>query len=534
MMMKKTILLLFTGMLVMAGCLSSGKKVPEKNEEKHTLFVTPRGRVFVDADGRQLTLHGINVINKDAGTGYMCALNEEIYRKMNRWGFNVVRLGILWDGLEPQPGQYNEEMFRCIDRNIAWAKKYGMYVVLDMHQDLYSVKYADGAPLWATLDEGKPHHTGSIWSDAYLLSPAIQTAFDNFWKNTPVADGSGVQDHYAALWKKLAERYADEPAVIGYDLMNEPFPGSSAERYIQAMVQAYGTWLAGTTGKIYPAEELVKMWSDPGEKMKVMETLKDTSVYRRILFSILPLTKAFEEGPLNDFYSRVGKAIREVDTNHILFLEHNYFCNPGVPGQLVIPATGKNGEKDRKVAYAPHGYDLLVDTKAYDQASEARVSFLFGQVEKTARRLDIPVLVGEWGAFHSKEPVFTEHARLITRAFMDMGAGETFWAYYDGIEDYPFFRVLQHPYPQAVSGELKSYSFDIDGRLFSVSWKEKEGLSAPSVFYIPGITTGDAVDINLVPEGGGFTLRFLNGEEGAILSVTPMGKDADRELTIHY
>jgi len=236
----------------------------------------------------------------------------------------------------------------------------------------------------------------------------------------------------------------------------------------------------------------------------------------------------------NDFYSRVGKAIREVDTNHILFLEHNYFCNPGVPGQLVIPATGKNGEKDRKVAYAPHGYDLLVDTKAYDQASEARVSFLFGQVGKAARRLDIPVLVGEWGAFHSKKPVFTEHARLITNAFMDMGAGETFWAYYEGIEDYPFFRILQHPYPPAVSGELKGYSFDIDGRMFSVSWKEKEGLSAPSIFYIPGITTGDAVDINLVPEGGGFTLRFLNGEEGAILSVTPMGKDADRELTIHY
>ncbi len=532
--MKRYIVLLFVSMLVISGCLSPGNKISGEEEKKHTLFVTIRDRVFLDADGRQLTLHGINVINKDAGTDYTCALGEEVYRKMRQWGFNVVRLGILWDGLEPEPGQYKEEMFECIDRNIAWAKEYGIYVVLDMHQDLYSVKYSDGAPRWATLDEGKPNHTGAIWSDAYLLSPAIQTAFDNFWKNMPAPDGRGVQDHYAALWKKIAERYAAEPVVIGYDLMNEPFPGSSAMAYIQAMVEAYGKWLAATTGQVLSGEELMAMWSSPEGKQKVFETLRDTSVYRQIIFSVLPLTKAFEEGPLHEMYSRVGKAIREVDTNHILFLEHNYFCNPGVPSHLKIPATGPDGEPDTKVAYAPHGYDLLVDTKAYDQASNQRVDFLFGQVKRTAERLNIPVLVGEWGAFHSKKQVFAEQARLITAAFIEMGAAETFWAYYDGIEDYPFFRVLQHPYPPAISGELKGYSFDINGRVFAVAWAEKEGTTTPSVFYIPGITTGDAVDINLLPEGKGFSLRFLNGEKGAVLSVDPLGKDIDRELTIHY
>ncbi len=532
--MKKNIVIGIIMTLVFTGCGMREKEAPAETTVRTGSFVTVKGPHFLDSAGRQLTLHGINVINKDAGTEYVCAITEEVYRKMNRWGFNVVRLGILWDGLEPEPGKYNAKMFECLDRNIAWARKYGIYVLLDMHQDLYSVKYSDGAPLWATLNEGKPNRKGDTWSDAYLLSPAIQTAFDNFWKNAPAPDGTGIQDHYAALWKKIAERYAKDPTVIGYDLMNEPFPGSDAIAYVQAMVQAYGKWLAETTGKVYTEEELMRMWSAPGEKMKVMETMRDTSVYRRILFSVLPLTKAFEEGPLNDFYSRVGRAIREVDTSHILFLEHNYFCNPGVPSQLVIPATGLNGTKDAKVAYAPHGYDLLVDTRAYDQAGSARVAFLFGQVKKTAGRLGIPVLVGEWGAFHSRKPVFTEQTKLILNAFSGMDASETFWAYYDDIESYPFFRALQHPYPPAVAGYLQKYSFQIEKREFSVTWKENTHIMAPSLFYIPEITTGDAVDINLVPEGKGFSLRFMNGEKGAHLSVAPLGKSVKRELIINY
>jgi len=144
------------------------------------------------------------------------------------------------------------------------------------------------------------------------------------------------------------------------------------------------------------------------------------------------------------------------------------------------------------------------------------------------------MLVGEWGAFHSKEPVFTEQARLITRTFIRMDAGETFWAYYRDIAGYPFFRVLQHPYPRAVAGILNSYAFDTDKREFSVNWQEKNGMTEPSVFYIPGITTSDAVDIKLVPEGKGFVFRFLDGENGALLYVTPLGKEGTREMTINY
>ncbi len=526
---------LITGFLF-SGC--TGRK--NLNERKGTdlfknNFVSVQGRIFRDSLGRQVTLHGINVINKRKETGYTCVIKEDVYKKLNQWGFNVVRLGIIWDGLEPEPGKYNEEMFRCIDRNIFWARKYGIYVILDMHQDLYSVKYSDGAPVWATLDEGKPNINGNTWSDAYLLSPAIQTAFDNFWANKQAPDGIGIQEHYALLWKKIARRYANNPVVIGYDLMNEPFPGSSAGKYVQAMVMAYGKWLDESTGENIPADKLINRWKAPEGKMRVLENIKDTAVYKRILYAVLPLSASFENGSLNKMYSRVGRAIREVDTNHILFLEHNYFCNPGVSSQIRIPATGKQGEPDRKVAYAPHGYDLLVDTKYYAQAGEKRVAFLLGEIAKTARRLNVPVLVGEWGAFHSDDPVFVEQTRMIVNTFIKIDAGETFWAYYDGMENNAFFRILEHPFPVAVRGKLNTYSFDGNNKRFYCSWNANKGMNNfSSRFYIPEVMPGDVMDINLVPKGDGFDIHFLNGRKGAIISVKPLVIKGKRELTVHY
>jgi endoglycosylceramidase len=96
-----------------------------------------------------------------------------------------VRLGIIWDGLEPQPGRIDEDYLERIGKLVGYAKAEGLYVLLDMHQDLYSVKFSDGAPAWATLDEGKPHTAGAVWSDAYYASAAVQTALDHFWENAP-------------------------------------------------------------------------------------------------------------------------------------------------------------------------------------------------------------------------------------------------------------------------------------------------------------------------------------------------------------
>ena len=45
---------------------------------------------------------------------------------------------------------YDEAYLQGVDQRIEWAQKNNIYVFLDMHQDLYSVLFSDGAPEWAT------------------------------------------------------------------------------------------------------------------------------------------------------------------------------------------------------------------------------------------------------------------------------------------------------------------------------------------------------------------------------------------------
>jgi endoglycosylceramidase len=60
----------------------------------------------------------------------------------------------------------------------------------------------------------------------YFTMPALQHAFDHFWANSPGPGGVGLQDRFAAAWRHLAQRFAGNRAVLGYDIFNEPFPGT--------------------------------------------------------------------------------------------------------------------------------------------------------------------------------------------------------------------------------------------------------------------------------------------------------------------
>lgn len=172
-------------------------------------FLAVHGERFVDVQGRQVVLHGMNVISKSKEENYLSWHDSDDFSAMRDWGMNCIRLGIIWDGVEPEPGRFADRYLDGVAERARWASQAGLYVILDMHQDLFSVLYSDGAPEWATIHEGKPHETGAVWSDSYMISPAVQTAFDNFWANSPASDGIGIQDHYAAAWQHVAERFAD-------------------------------------------------------------------------------------------------------------------------------------------------------------------------------------------------------------------------------------------------------------------------------------------------------------------------------------
>jgi endoglycosylceramidase len=168
------------------------------------------------------------------------------FAQMRALGFDVVRLVLNWSQLEPKAGTYSSPYLNRVAQVVGWARRQGIYVILDMHQDQYSryilpvAKSAapsgcspsgggDGAPSWAVLDDGKP---GCALFGVDELNPAESAAFYNFWQNAQIssaegqAPGTGLQDHYIGALATLAHRFQDDPVVLGYELMNEPQPGS--------------------------------------------------------------------------------------------------------------------------------------------------------------------------------------------------------------------------------------------------------------------------------------------------------------------
>ncbi len=127
---------------------------------------------------------------------------------LKSWGFNSVRLPMHYNLYtlpiedEPVAGQntWLTKGFELTDSLISWCKQNEMYVILDLH----------AAPGGQGYDEGI--------SDYDTSKPSLWESQEN-------------RDKMVALWKNLAERYADEQWVAGYDLLNEAnwnLPGGTA------------------------------------------------------------------------------------------------------------------------------------------------------------------------------------------------------------------------------------------------------------------------------------------------------------------
>ena len=88
---------------------------------------------------------GSNHVTKSPEDRYVYPNDEQLFKEFRNWGINCIRYGINWDGLEPEPGQYNESYLQEIDRRVRWAEENGIYLILDMHQDLFGRKFGNGA-----------------------------------------------------------------------------------------------------------------------------------------------------------------------------------------------------------------------------------------------------------------------------------------------------------------------------------------------------------------------------------------------------
>ncbi len=167
-----------------------------------------------------------------------------------KWGFNSIRLPMHYAlytlpvEQEPVAGKdtWLEEGFAYTDSLLNWCKANGLYLILDLH----AAPGGQGNDLAISdRDPAKP----SLWQS------------------------EANQKKTVALWRKLAQRYANEPWIGGYDIINEPNWG----------------------------------FDDP------VKDFRGTEETRNI--------------PLRKLMIDITKAIREVDQRHLVIIEGNGFGN---------------------------------------------------------------------------------------------------------------------------------------------------------------------------------------------------------------
>lgn len=246
-------------------------------------FVRTSGKKILDKNGNEIILRGMGLGGWMLQEGYMLETNafanpqhqirarivdvigeantQEFYEawwanhvtkrdidSLKAWGFNSVRLPMHYNLYtlpiqdEPVAGQQTwlDRGFEMTDALLDWCKANDMYLILDLHA-APGGQGRDAAI--SDYDTSKP----SLWEDEQNRIKTVE------------------------LWRKLAERYKDEPMIAGYDLINEP------------------------------------NWNFTGANVNGCN--ENTNV------------------PLKQLYNDIIAAIRTVDTKHMIFIEGNCWGN---------------------------------------------------------------------------------------------------------------------------------------------------------------------------------------------------------------
>jgi endoglucanase len=237
--------------------------------------------------------------------------------------------------------------FQRLERVVQWCARHGLYVILDVH---------------AVQGWQNPH-----WHSDNANAVSLLWTHKHF------------QDRFVALWEELAKRYAGNPVIAGYDVMNEPFSGLP-----------YG----------HDGHIPVPNWPS-----------------------------------LNAVYRRAVQAIRAIDADHIIFVEGDNlgrrFSGLAEPFDGNVVASSHN--------YIPAAvysgpYPGVFDGMTWDRAHQQEVFF---QHEGTryAQRHHVPLWVGEFGAMYNRPAAETAgHLKALDDQidlFESYGAHWTTWTYKD-------------------------------------------------------------------------------------------------------
>lgn len=450
--------------------------------------ISAKGTRFIDENGRERIFNGLNFVYKgclpdeDGVIRYKTELSDELLGKLTARGINVIRLGVTWAGIEPEPDKYNLVYLDGVKEILKLCEKHSVYAYLDWHQDLFSYYCytdGDGAPRWACEVDSDPKKAPIIWATGYLFGQRTQKSYDNFWLNKEY-NGRGLQDRYCDMLTFTADYLKDCKAVMGYDVLNEPFPGRPGLKIVASLLKSGAATIL--FNKRVDRKKLIKDALD-GEVMEMLTIADDRRVYNNIIHAANKHLYKFDTERYYPFLQNAAAAIRKVTDKGIIFSENCYFSNLGIPCSVPNLAY-KDGTKEANFAFTPHGYDITVDTPLTNEASPYRIDHIFDEHERTQARLGVPVLVGEWGGMVPGGDKYPALQHLVDK-FDRNKWSQTYWHYHTGMENGKIMDIISRPLPQAVAGTIKSYEYDKKNEVFTLSYTGTSETKAPTLIYLP-------------------------------------------------
>ena len=137
----------------------------------------------------------------------------------------------MWTGLMPAKNTINETYLNEMTKIVNTLASFGMYTIIDLHQDVMSTEFGsyDGVPKWI-LDEAPQskfkfpwplsNKTTDVSVFAGYLTESCGFAFQSLYK-----DGSNFESYFNQYWSIVSKNFANNTAILGYELMNEPWAG---------------------------------------------------------------------------------------------------------------------------------------------------------------------------------------------------------------------------------------------------------------------------------------------------------------------
>ncbi|KAI9203944.1 glycoside hydrolase superfamily [Polychytrium aggregatum] len=425
---------------------------------------------FVDQHQRVRIFHGVNVVYKlfpyvpstDAFDPFD-SFSEEDARLLWSNGMNLIRLAVMWPGVEPQRSVRNQSYIEQIRKIVTLSAAYNISVILEFHQDLLSEAYCgEGIPQWATYTDRSMHFPFPLgWQDVIPLqlnlgddhTPPFALGSDGrpsrsdcdrfYWSqftySALVAAGyqqfytnwNGTRDAFVNHWKFVASSFLQHENVLGYEIMNEPFPGDFWKNFELVLPTP-------TTSQL-PDRALIAPFMD---------------VVARAIYSVDPSRVVFWTGNVVTDVAPVG--FDEVPggktrASHSALVYHYYSTNhPNLE-----PFVDQRIQDSRRLGCASilTEFDLGAPERAQvmDLMDKQHQSWAAWQYKRYA-----PITGWSWGFFNE-----------------------------DGSQNLSVQRALARIYPEAVSGILVSYAYDPDSRTFEMSFWASPEIAMPTRIRVP-------------------------------------------------